>query len=90
MAEGFTQSSGEEVGGFYKLKVSSKEDNKKNDLLKLKDLMVTTPYLDWNYQPTFTETDKNAYQVRLMVREEGHLQDLVRLVEEWGYECQLV
>ena len=90
MSEGFTQSSGEEVGGLHKLKISPKEGINKNPLVHLKDLMTTTPYLDWNYQPSFTPTEDNGYQVRVMVREEGHLEDLVRLVEEWGYDCQAV
>lgn len=91
MSEGFTQSAGEEIGGFYKLKMQPKEDNKRNDhQAHLKDLMTTTPYLDWNYQPTLNKEKDNQYQAKLMVREEGHLQDLVRLVEEWGYDCQIV
>lgn len=90
MSEGFTQSAGEEIGGLYKLKVFPKEDNNRNDYqTHLRDLMATTPYLDWNYQPILNKGEDNYYQAKVMVREEGHLQDLVRLVEEWGYECQI-
>lgn len=90
MAEGFTQSSGEEVSGLHKLKVSPKANTAKKPLIRLKDLMISAPYLDWNYQPTYTPLAENTYQVRVMVREEGHLQDLLRLIEEWGYDCQTV
>ncbi len=91
LSQGFTQSSGEEVGGLHRLIINPTEDNNHpNHLTHLKDLLTTTPYIDWNYQPSFNEGKGAAIHANVMVREEGHFRDLVRLIEEWGYDCQVV
>ena len=74
ISEGFTQSSGEKVGGLHQLIINPLADNTQpNHLIHLKDLMTTTPYLDWNYQPSLSKGLEGAINAKLVVREEGHL-----------------
>ena len=90
MSQGFTQSSGEKVGGLHQLTINPTQDNTQpNHLTHLKDLLATTPYLDWNYQPSLSKGLEDAINAKLVVREEGHLRDFVRLLEEWGYRCEI-
>lgn len=92
MSDGFMLQSGEEIGGYYQLKISPKEPKDKvNYQLRLMDMFATTPYLDWNYQPTLTQTndEKRSLNAKIMVREKEHLPDLVKLIEERGYTCSV-
>jgi len=89
---GFMLLSGEEIGGYYQLKIIPKEPQEKiNYQLRLMDMFATTPYLDWDYKPTLTQTngENMALNAKIMVREKGHLQDLVKLIEERGYTCSV-
>ena len=89
-SEGYIQLSGEEIGGFYRLKIApKKEDPKVNDYKRLTDLLSTAPYLDWNHKPEIKETKSKKYKfrIRVLVKEQSHLQDLLSLIEEWGYTC---
>ncbi len=91
--EGYLLLSGEEIGGFYLLSISPRKEEEKVDHVKiLSDLLTTTPYLDWLHTPELrNSTDPNyPYQVRISVREENHLRDLIVLIEqEWDYACKI-
>lgn len=89
---GYTLLAGDEIGGFYQLRIVPKEqDVKIRHLAHLQQLFVTTPYLDWSHRPELTALDENGQvlQARVLVREENHLRDLIALIREWGYECKL-
>ena len=92
MADGYLLLSGEEIGGFHRLKIIPKEPKEKvNYQLRLMDMFASTPYLDWNYKPTLTTTNEEnlAINAKIMVREKEHLQDLIKLIEERGYTCSV-
>lgn len=92
LTSGYTLISGDEIGGFYQLRISPKEaDNKGRHQQQLQQLLVTAPYLDWNHKPEVTVLDDDAQQLeaRVLVREENHLYDLMALIREWGYTCVL-
>ena len=92
IADGFMLLSGDEIGGYYRLKITPKDPKEKvNYSLQLMDMFATIPYLDWNYKPTLTETNEEnlALNAKIMVRENGHLQDLVKLIEERGFTCSV-
>ena len=92
LANGFLILAGDEIGGFYQLKVTPKElVEKRNNLLHLSDLLTTTPYLDWNHKPELSPSSSkpNQINVRISVIEESHLKDLVTLFNEWGYSCEI-
>ena len=84
--------SGEEVGGFFELKIAPLLENENsNHLQYLKDKMTTAPYLDWSHKTEWLyQEDKQQFiQTRVLVKEENHLFDLVELIKEWGYECKI-
>ena len=90
--KGYLLLSGEAIGGSYTLKISPKEPNEKgNSSLPLMDILTTTPYLDWKHRPKINllGDDTHSMNVKIMVREDGHLEDLVRLIEERGYLCKV-
>lgn len=89
---GYTIIAGDEIGGFYHLKISPKEiDSKVRHLQNLQNHFITTPYLDWSHKPELTALDDQEQQLeaRVLVREENHLHDLMALIREWGYHCKL-
>ncbi|MEO0776464.1 MAG: hypothetical protein AAF146_07860, partial [Bacteroidota bacterium] len=92
-AEGYLLLSGEEIGGFYQINIQPREPEAKVDYARrLADLLTSTPYLDWNHTPEFRSLTEGtySYQVRISVREEGHLRDLITLIEEeWGCACKI-
>ena len=92
MEDGFMLLSGEEIGGYYNLKITPKAINEKtNYTQQLLDFFATTPYLDWNFKPHLSVTDGEtaAMNAKIMVREDSHLQDLVKVIEERGFVCKV-
>lgn len=92
LQDGYTLVASDEIGGFYQLKVGHEEDSKLNHAQRLADLLATTPYIDWGYKPDVLPTgDVNKQlEVRVLIKEENHLYDLIALIKEWGYSCQLI
>ena len=89
---GFMLLSGEEVGGNYTLKIRPKEYNERlNYPAKLMDIFTTTPFLDWSHRPKIgtPSGDQHSMNVKVMVREDAHLPDLMQMIEERGYVCSI-
>lgn len=89
---GYTLIAGDEIGGFYHLKIEPKDpESKVRHLQNLQNLLVTAPYLDWSHKPELTVLDDEdqKLEARILVREENHLHDLMALIREWGYHCVL-
>ncbi|MFK7907967.1 MAG: hypothetical protein AB8B69_22740 [Chitinophagales bacterium] len=92
LTNGYLLESGEEIGGWYNLKISPAEPKEKVDYrLQLMDLLATTPYLDWTHKPTLLTSNNTPHQIdaRVLIKEENHLYDLMTLMEEWGYTCRI-
>ena len=91
--EGYTLVSGEESGGFCHLRITLAEDQKtKPNAQQLFDLLATTPFLDWNYKPEMVPSDgENAgsIEAKFLLKDEKYLHDLQRLMNEWGFLCQM-
>jgi hypothetical protein len=92
--EGYTLVSGEESGGFCHLRITLAEDqNDKLNARLFSDLLVTTPYLDWNHRPEIIhdadETPGNL-EAKFLLKDEKYLHDLRRLMKEWVFLCQTV
>lgn len=87
---GYTLSAGEDLGGFYRL-IISKENDEPMDNIKLKDLITTVPYLDWNHDTELSMSydQPNQVSTKVLVREDHHLQNLIALIKEWGYTCKV-
>jgi len=87
LREGYLLLAGEEIGGYYRLQIKPQEGNEtKDNRRKLLDIFHVTPYLDWQQRPIIKATgDNDKLDARVVLREERHLPDLIRLLEEWGY-----
>lgn len=93
LEKGYLLESGEEIGGLYHLKIQPTTPKEKTDHIRqLMDLLATAPYLDWNHKPTLTPSNNtpNEIDAQMIIREESHLQDLMKLMEEWGYQCKTI
>ncbi len=90
LREGYMLVSGEEIGGLYNLIItSSTNENIAYTMTKLKNLIITTPYIDWNHKPEFMFSGEEEEQVtaRIVLKDESHLNQLIALINEWGYVC---
>ena len=93
LSNGYTILSGEDIGGFYQLQITAKEeDTRINHATRILDLLITAPYLDWHHKPEVAANNENPRNIeaKVLVREEVHVHELVALVKEWGYGCRVV
>ena len=93
ISDGYTLLTGVEIGGFYELKIQPKNlEIKKDHLTVLRDLLTTTPYLDLSHKPQLEKVDDESKTIlaRVEVKEESHLQDLVTLIKERNFSCQVI
>lgn len=93
ISDGYTLLTGVEVGGFHELKIQPKDlEIKKDHLTTLRDLLTTTPYLDLSHKPQLEKVDDEYKTIlaRVEVKEESHLQDLVTLIKERNFSCQVI
>lgn len=91
-SSGFMVLSGEEIGGFYQLKIFPLETNDKiNYKIKLTDLLATVPYIDKNHKPEILQSNEvpNQLNAKILVKEENHLHELISLIHERGFNCKL-
>ena len=83
--------SGEDISGFYDLQIIPKEPNAKyNYEAKLIDFLSTVPYLDWNHKPEISINEDYEIKARVVVKDERHLHDLVKLIQGWNYSCKIL
>jgi len=89
--KGYTMLSGDDIGGIFQLKMTpiEQEEKKVNHIIRVQDLLITTPYLDWHHKPeVVVGATESEIQARVLLREESHLKELMRLIKEWGYEVE--
>lgn len=94
LENGYTLVAGEQIGGFYHLELSPKENSGtiNQHRLHLLDLFATAPYVDWHHKPELfqDENKENQLDAKVLIKEESHLHELIALIREWGYHCKLV
>lgn len=93
ISNGYTLLSGEEVGGFYELEIRPKNlENKKDYFTFLEDLFTTAPYLDLRFRPQVENIndETKTFLARVEVKEENHLQDLVKMIRERNFTCKVI
>jgi hypothetical protein len=93
-SEGFMVLSGEEAGGFYQISLSPMNiDKDANSLLLLSDTLAMAPYVDRNFSPEIIQLNKekkeDRYRVKVFVKEENHLYDLLSLMRELGFDSKI-
>lgn len=84
---GYAIIAGEEIGGFYNLKIGPKDEQKLSfHTNRLMDLLTSAPYVDRNHKPKLLPNKtEHCLEARLLLKEETHLYELLALIEEWGY-----
>ncbi len=93
LKEGYMLLADEEIGGFYRLRITPEPENKvKNHKQFVRDLLISAPYPDRNYPPEFSQSEgvDSALNVQVTVREKNHLEDLLTLIRERGYGCKVL
>ncbi|MCO6493418.1 MAG: hypothetical protein J5I98_33670 [Phaeodactylibacter sp.] len=93
LADGYTLLSGEDVSGVYQLIVQPDGDETPDGFaVKLMDILATSPYLDWNHKPEWIADGglDNQFELRVVLKQEGHLRELRQLLKELGYSCRVV
>lgn len=88
LENGYTLVSGEDMGGFCHLRIKLTDEEKKHTgVQRLFDLLMTTPYVDWNHQPQILPIDSEAdsFEAKFLLKDEKYIYDLRRLMKEWGY-----
>lgn len=52
--------------------------------------LMGVPYLDSEYRPTLIANNTDTeFQIRVLIRKGNHRQELIDLIKDWGYDCQL-
>ncbi len=86
---GFTQLEGAKVGGLQAIYIDGGAQEGVT-IQSIKDKLWESPYLDWSFTPEIALTNKeNQFEVKVLLREKHHLEDLKNLITEWGYMCRL-
>ncbi len=93
LTEGYTLASSKQMGGFHQLVVRKTEGENSiiHEQKNLMDLLVMTPYVDWNYKTEITplkNTENNTFKINVHVKSKSHLYDLIILINESGYTCE--
>ncbi len=92
--QGYLLFSGENISGYYTLAISIKPDKEKNmslDHQTVLDILITSPYLDLSQQPEiFPSSTEDEIHVRVLVKEENHLYNLITMLEGKGYNCKII
>ena len=62
--------------------------------LYLKDLLISTPYIDWSHPIQMNAPEVNdtsaKLQLKIFLRENHYKSRLMQLMMEWGYTCENV
>jgi hypothetical protein len=90
LKEGYSLITNQDIGGYYQL-VLTPPAGAARPLEQLLDRFTTTPYLDRSFRPELQEGDggQGKIRARLAIREEQQLNELLRLIEEWGYTARV-
>ncbi len=92
VTEGYVMSSGEKIGGYYRLSISKENsDAGQSYLSELSNILISSPYVDGDHKPEIERSidAQDTIDVRLLVKEEQHLNDLIALLSEYGYQSKI-
>lgn len=86
---GYVMTSGEKIGGYYHLTITHEETEETTPSMSdVSHLLISSPYVDGDHKPKIARslTNPNEIIVKLLVKEESHLHDLISLLSENGYK----
>jgi len=91
LQNGYMLLKGDRVGGLHQIHIEIPDDQKTTEKDILQKRLFACPYIDWTLKPKIIKDHgkENSFIVQLMIREDRHLQYLLQLIKEWGYECNV-
>ncbi len=87
--QGYVMSSGEKIGGYYHLTITQMESEEATpSLSEVSNIIISSPFVDGDHKPKITRSlsDPEEINIKLLVKEESHLHDLISLLSEHGYK----
>ena len=92
LKEGFSLLDQKEKGGFFRLRIHPLPDAPTLSIQQLMVAMNESPYINWNYKPaikTIDNSDTKQWTAYIALHQERHLTDVVKLLEEKQFSCQV-
>lgn len=87
--EGFSIMTDSRMEEYCDLNITVPKDRSINAQSLLYRLMGV-PYLDSGYKPILIHNDSDTiFKIRVLIRKGNHRRELLQLIEDWGYQCQL-
>lgn len=93
LKEGFSLLDQKEKGGFFKLLINPLPDAPEMNTQQLVLALNESPYINWNYKPDIQAIDNSEssqWTAYITLHQERHLNDVVQLLEEKYFSCQIV
>lgn len=90
--EGITILDGMDISGFYEFLMEPTPEKVAVSREVLENKLFKCPYLDWRFLPEITPVPERAeghYMVRVLMREESHIQHFLHLLSEWGLTARV-
>ena len=88
VTNGYLLAAGKEVGGYFHISVQLPEDKEERLSFRLlSDLLISSPYIDVDHKPEISRSmsGDRSIAVKLLVKAEDHIHDLIAYLEENGY-----
>ena len=82
---GYILSAVNEVGGYYNLRISANLIKERAQAIKvLSEVLISSPFIDGDHKPEISRsiTTEDALDVKILVKEESHLFDLISVLKE--------
>ena len=91
---GYTIARGDQIGRLLQLSLMPLQDinePKFNHQKKLFHLFAASPFLDKQHRPEISQPNTNEAEIKVevLLKEERHLTDLIQVISEWGYACDV-
>lgn len=91
LSNGYSIVKSKEVGGFYSLNITTPDrEEQAHPIRYLENKFISTPFLNRAFKPELSPgKQENRVKARISVREEKHLRQLLKLLDEWGYPATI-
>jgi hypothetical protein len=93
LSGGYTLLSNEDAGGIFSIAIHPPEEvaSPEQSRRDLANRLVKVPYVDWSHHPVIQQEEQSSHlTARIFIHEEKQLPELLQLVKEWGYTCEVI
>lgn len=90
LSEGYVLLKSKKTGGLHELILRPMEASKTNHHQVISNKLIFCPYVDWSFKPEVISisNSESQYTLQVLVRKDNHLKSLIRLINDWGYDCE--